>query len=225
MTEKTQAVSAEEELGLDIGHVGIGAYVALILTIIFFSGLFYKLDGYKWLGALDFTTLAGGFGKIDGLTYIGKGGFGARQGFLFALSLFPSVMLALGVMEVVTHYGAMRAAQKLMTPLLKPILGIPGTTGLALITDLQSTDAGAALTKGMYDRGLFDKKGLVVICAWQYSGAGLIGNYFASGSALFGATLCPIIIPLVIMIVLKFVGAFFVRLVLNTVYRKDFEND
>lgn len=35
-----------------------------------------------------------------------------------------------------------------MTPLLRPILGVPGITGLALITDLQSTDAGAALTKG-----------------------------------------------------------------------------
>ena len=169
--------------------------------------------------------MSGGFGKIDGLTYIGKGGFGARQGFLFALSLFPSVMLALGVMEVVTYYGAMRAAQKLMTPLLNPILGVPGSTGLALITDLQSTDAGAALTKGMYDRGLFDKKGLIVVCAWQYSGAGLIGNYFASGSALFAATLCPLIVPLILMIVLKFVGGFLVRCVLNTVYRKDFEND
>lgn len=134
-------------------------------------------------------------------------------------------MLALGVMEVVTYYGAMRAAQKLMTPLLNPILGVPGSTGLALITDLQSTDAGAALTKGMYDRGLFDKKGLIVVCAWQYSGAGLIGNYFASGSALFAATLCPLIVPLILMIVLKFVGGFLVRCVLNTVYRKDFEND
>ena len=160
MTENNQAAASEDDQ--DVGHVGVGAYVALIITILFFSGLFYNIDGYKWLGSFDFTTLAGGFGKIDGLTYIGKGGFGARQGFLFALSLFPSVMLALGVMEVVTYYGAMRAAQKLMTPLLNPILGVPGSTGLALITDLQSTDAGAALTKGMYDRGLFDKKGLIV---------------------------------------------------------------
>ena len=219
MTENNQAAASEDDQ--DVGHVGVGAYVALIITILFFSGLFYNIDGYKWLGSFDFTTLAGGFGKIDGLTYIGKGGFGARQGFLFALSLFPSVMLALGVMEVVTYYGAMRAAQKLMTPLLNPILGVPGSTGLALITDLQSTDAGAALTKGMYDRGLFDKKGLIVVCAWQYSGAGLIGNYFASGSALFAATLCPLIVPLILMIVLKFVGGFLVRCVLNTVYRQD----
>lgn len=45
-------------------------------------------------------------------------------------------MLALGVLEILEHYGAIRAAHKLMTPLLKPILGIPGLTGLAMITDL-----------------------------------------------------------------------------------------
>ena len=48
-------------------------------------------------------------------------------------------MLALGLLEVLSHYGALKAAQKLMTPLLRPILGVPGITGLALITDLQST--------------------------------------------------------------------------------------
>jgi uncharacterized integral membrane protein len=32
-------------------------------------------------------------------------------------------------------------------------------------------------------------------------------------------------VPLILMIVLKFVGGFLVRCVLNTVYRKDFEND
>lgn len=52
-------------------------------------------------------------------------------------------MFALGMIEVLAHYGALRAAQFLMTPLLKPLLGLPGLTGLALITDLQSTDAGA----------------------------------------------------------------------------------
>ncbi len=84
-------------------------------------------------------------------TFVGKGGLSTRAGFLFALSLVPGVMLALGLLEVLSHYGALKAAQKLMTPLLRPILGVPGITGLALITDLQSTDAGAALTKGLVD--------------------------------------------------------------------------
>ena len=144
--DKTQDTVEEEK-------VGPGAYIALLAALVFFSGIFYKIDGYKWLGALDFTTLAGAFGQISGKTFVGSGGIGARLGFLFALSLVPTVMLALGILEIVTYYGAIRAAQKLMTPLLYPILGIPGRTGLALITDLQSTDAGAALTKGLAEPG------------------------------------------------------------------------
>lgn len=210
-----------EEVSLKVGPK---AYLALIFGLLFFSGLFYK-SGYEWLGAFDFTTLNGAYGKIagSGQTFVGASGVGARNGFLFALSLVPGVMLALGVLEVITHYGAIRAAQKLMTPLLKPLLGLPGLTGLALITDLQSTDAGAALTKGLYDSGKISKKDLVVMCGWQYSGAGLIGNYFSIGSAMFAFALCPVVIPLLLMFTLKFVGGMFVRFVLSTVYRKDFE--
>ena len=109
-------------------------------------------------------------------TFIGEGGVSARAGFLFALGLAPTVMLALGVLEILEHYGAIRAAHKLMTPLLKPILGIPGLTGLAMITDLQSTDAGAAITKDLYDNNLVNRKELTIMTAWQYSGAGMINN-------------------------------------------------
>ena len=58
--------------------------------------------------------------------------------------------------------------------------------------------------------------------AWQYSGAGMINNYFAIGSALFAFVTAPVIIPLALMFVMKFVGAIFVRFVLNTVYKEDF---
>ena len=122
-------------------------------------------------------------------------------------------------------YGAIRAAHKLLTPLLRPLLGIPGYTGLALITDLQSTDAGAALTKELYDSDKINRKDLVIMGAWQYSGAGLINNYFSIGSALFASLTIPIIIPLLLMFVLKFVGAAITRLVLNTAYKRDFENE
>lgn len=182
-------------------------------------------DAYRWLGAFDFTTLIGKFGSVSGAaTFVGKGGLSARAGFLFALSLVPGVMLALGLLEVLSHYGALKAAQKLMTPLLRPILGAPGITGLALITDLQSTDAGAALTKGLVDSGKITKENLIVIAGWQYAGAGLINNYFSIASALFMAFLVPVWIPLVVMFCLKFVGGVFVRFCLKTLYKKDFEN-
>lgn len=223
---------------LDEWKVGWGAYISLIFAIIFFSGLLYNVEtwtwienakDFKWLGAFDFTTLSGAFGNIvpdvKGSNFIGKGGVGARSGFLFALSLVPTVMLALGMLEIFTHYGAIRAAHKLMTPVLKPILGIPGRTGLALITDLQSTDAGAALTKELHDEGHISKKDLIIMSAWQYSGAGLINNYYAIGSALFASVAVAVVIPLILMFVLKFVGGVFVRLILNSVYKKDFQDE
>lgn len=208
--------------------VGLGAYLALAAAILFFSGLFMKVDGMKWLSAFDFTTLGGTFGTMKDPvknTFIGAGGTSAKAGFLFALSLAPTVMLALGCLEVLTHYGAIRAAHKLLTPLLQPLLSVPGKTGLALITDLQSTDAGAALTKELYDGGEINKKELTIMSAWQYSGAGLINNYFAIGSALFSVLKLPIILPLLLMFALKFVGGMFVRFVLNTVYKEDFKDE
>ncbi|WP_085164170.1 nucleoside recognition domain-containing protein [Gilliamella bombi] len=208
--------------------VGIKAYISLIVAILFFSGLFFNVEGKEWLGAFDFTSLSGKFGTMlhpEKNTFVGEGGNSARAGFIFALSLIPTVMLALGVLEIFTHYGTIRAAHKLLTPLLKPILGVPGKTGLALITDLQSTDAGAVLTKELYDEKQITKKDLIIISAWQYSGAGLINNYFSIGSALFAPMTVAIFIPLVIMLVLKFVGSVMVRLVLNTIYKKDFINE
>ncbi|KGD80221.1 hypothetical protein HA49_00690 [Tatumella morbirosei] len=220
----TKPSPAEDETALKVTP---GAWIALIAVLLVFSGLFFKVKGMDWLGAFDFTTLGGAFGtmKSAGGTFVGSGGFGAKAGFLFALSLVPTVMLALGLLEIFTHYGAIRAAHKLLTPLLKPLLGLPGFTGLALITDLQSTDAGAALSKELYDSKRITRKHVIIMGAWQYSGAGLINNYFAIGSALFASLTTPLIVPLLLMFVLKFVGAGLVRLALNTVYKKDFINE
>ena len=206
--------------------VGIGAYVALIFAVILFSGVFYKMpEGQKWLGALDFTTLIGSFGTIADSknNFTGSGGISARAGFLFSLNLIPGVMLAMGLIEVLAHYGALRAAQVLLTPLLKPLLGVPGYCGLALITDLQST-VGAALARALYDEGRITTKNLVTIAAWQYAGAGCVSNYYSTVSALFAFFLCPVWLPVIVILVLKFAGGALIRFVLNTLYKKDFEN-
>ncbi|PYD36348.1 hypothetical protein CT690_25085 [Serratia plymuthica] len=227
MSELKILEKPEKEL-VDEWRVGPGAWLSLIIVLLVFSGFFFKVEGMAWLGAFDFTTLGGAFGTMkspETNTFIGSGGISAKAGFLFALSLVPTVMLALGLLEIFTHYGAIRAAHKLLTPLLKPLLGIPGYTGLALITDLQSTDAGAALTKELYDSEKITRKDVVIMGAWQYSGAGLINNYFSIGSAMFASLTIPIIIPLVLMFIMKFVGAVIVRLILNTVYKRDFDNE
>ncbi len=40
-----------------------------------------------------------------------------------------------------------------MTPVLKPLLGIPGICSLALIANLQNTDAAAGMTKELAQEG------------------------------------------------------------------------
>ena len=45
------------EKGKDESKVGIGAFIALAVAIVFFSGLLMKVDGMKWLSAFDFTSL------------------------------------------------------------------------------------------------------------------------------------------------------------------------
>ncbi|MGL5695652.1 MAG: nucleoside recognition domain-containing protein, partial [Plesiomonas shigelloides] len=138
-----------------------GAYVALAFALIFFSG---AMKSTGWQGVFDFTTLNGTFGKLvsgvkqtgDAITTStstlrGAGGDGAMEGFLFAFGLIPTVMFALGVINVLEHYGALDAARKLLSPLLRPLMGISGNTGLAMIGSLQSTDVGASLTRALAD--------------------------------------------------------------------------
>ncbi len=98
MTDKTRSVS-------------IGSYLALAFAVVFFSGL---LQSGEWYGVFDFTTLNGSFGTMvqsvsengDGIKTAmtdlrGMGGKVARVGFLFALTLIPTVLFALGFINVV----------------------------------------------------------------------------------------------------------------------------
>lgn len=227
--EKNQLEKMEEKQ-IDSGltgqaKVGIVSMAALVFGILFFSGFFASFQDMKWMKAFDFQALSGTFGTIKTVgkdTFMGAGGSSAREGFLFAFSLLPSVMFALGCVEVLSHFGALRAAQKLMTPLLRPLMGVPGMVGLTLITDMQSTDAGAAMTKELYDKGMINKKEQTIIAAWQYSGAGMISNFFASGPAVFSLLLFPLIVPLIVIFIFKFIGAIYVRIMLNTFFKEDF---
>lgn len=213
--------------------VGPGAYFALAFAAVFFSGL---LGGKEWYGVFDFTTLNGAFGKVvtkvnlegDTLTtatsaFRGAGGHGAMDGFLFALGLIPAVMFALGMINVLEHYGALRAARQLLTPLLRPLLGIPGTTGLALIGSLQSTDVGASLTRNLADEKQISEKEKDIFAMFQFSAGAMITNFFSSGAILFtlvavdGTTAVPTSIGacIAVMFVMKIVGANLMRLYLR----------
>lgn len=210
----------------DDQKVSIGSYVALAFAVVFFSGL---LQSNEWYGVFDFTTLNGMFGSIlDGGSFRGTGGSGARDGFMFALTLVPTCMFALGMINVLEHYGALKAARKLLSPLLKPLMGVPGTTGLALIGSLQSTDVGAGMTKNLMDSGEITENEADAFTAFQFSGGALIVNFFSSGAVLFtltnadGSLAVPTSIGLTvgIMFIFKVVGANIMRLYLKTAGKK-----
>ncbi|HEY8346383.1 MAG TPA: nucleoside recognition domain-containing protein [Symbiobacteriaceae bacterium] len=200
----------------EVPQVTWKGYLALLLAVLFFSGLFAKSP--NWLKVLDFTALNGSFGTIaEQFTFRGSGGVGARDGFLFSLELMPAVILALGIIRVVEGFGGLEAARQLLTPLLRPLLGIPGAAGLALVASLQSTDAGAVMTKQLVESRQLTDDERTVFATWQMSADATITNYFSSGAALFAFLLVPIVIPLLVMFVFKFVGATLMRLYLRRV--------
>ena len=218
-TEET-AQSSSDLVGKDL-PVGWKGYAMLFVAFIFFSGLAVIAATsweQNWLKTFDFAILGGKFGTMMDpakATFQGQGGAGARGGFLMALTLFPTVMFALGFIEVVDHYGGLRAAQKLMNPLLRPLLGIPGLTGLALISSLQSTDAGSGMTKALFDEGLITEKEKTIFAAFQFTAGGTIPNYLSLAAAVMSALVMPLLWPLLVVMVFKVIGANIVRFGIN----------
>ena len=195
-------------------------YAALIVVVLFFSGAFSECTGL--LSCLDFTVLNGSFGKIaDSFTFMGKGGSGARHGFLFALSLVPGIMLALGVVEVAERLDALRAAQRMLTPLMRPLMGLPGIAGLALISSLQSSDAGAAMTRELSEKGLISETEKVIFAAFQFSSGSSITVYLSMGLALFPYLSVSHLVPLGVILFYKVLGMNLMRLYLRMAARKE----
>lgn len=212
-------------LPLATEKVGLKGYLAFFLTIIFFSGVFSGTEG--WWRVFDFSVLNGSFGQIANgaaqttVTFRGAGGTGAKDGFLFALELAPSVILSLGIISITDGLGGLRAAQQLMTPILKPLLGIPGICSLALIANLQNTDAAAGMTKELAQDGEITERDKVIFAAYQTSGSAIITNYFSSGVAVFAFLGTSVIVPLAVILVFKFVGANLLRIWINFEERRN----
>lgn len=211
------------------GKVRLAGYISLVLAIIFFSGLLKDVNNF--LKFFDFTNVLGSFGKLGSLSegagtlassFRGSGGAGVRDGWLFALTLTPAVMLALGVVNIVEDLDGLKAAQKLMTPLLRPLMGIPGICGLALVASLQSTDTGAGMTKELFDRGdITLKERLIFAGGFQFSAGAILTNYLSSGAALFAFLNVPIITPLLIILLFKLISANVVRIYAAKVVKEE----
>ncbi len=275
---------------------GVGAYIALLFAVIFFSGISVS-EPVKNFGTtlarqlnvepkkvhdifsvFDFNTLNGKFGKViipdakakdtkakdaaakdaaakDAVAkdatvkdssakdakakeaayttgnFSGEGGVGARQGFMFALTLAPTTLFAMGIIAVLEHYGALEAMRRLLQRTLKWLMGIPGDTGLAMIASFQSTDAGAALTRSLYDQGQLSTRERDIFTMFQFSAGATITNFLGSGAALLALTSVAadgttqgvpttIGICFAVLFFFKFFGANLMRLYLNFADRK-----
>jgi len=196
--------------------------ITLIISTIIFSGLLNGREG--WSTAFDFVTLNGNYGTIKNIataTFMGSGGTGADAGFMLALSLIPSVMLAMGIVAIVEQTGGLEVAQKLLSPVVRPLMGLPGTVTLALITSLQSTDAGAGMTKKLFEDGFITEKERAIFVQFQFTGNAGVNNYLTLGTAVFTSIVVPIIIPLILILILKFFATNVTRVVINKFYRED----
>lgn len=79
----------------------------------------------------------------------------------------------------------MKACRQLLTPILRPLIGVPGAAGLALIASLQSTDGGAALTRQLKDDNVLTDREINNFAAFQMTADACITNFFSSGAVLF----------------------------------------
>ena len=209
----------ENQTGKKFSLVGL---IMLALAFLVFSGMFTDAEGP--LKVVDFTNLLGSFGKIaESSDFRGKGGVSAREGFLFALTLCPTVMVAMGLIQVFENYGALKTAEQLLTPVLRPILGIPGQASLALVGGLSSSDAGAALTRGLYDSGQLTEDERDIFTTFQYSSSGIIANYFGGASSLFAYISVGAGVPFAYLFLLKIIEANLMRLIIKVQSRKSAE--
>ena len=185
--------------------------IALVLIIVFFSGI-AKL-GPEWMHAFDYTSLLGKFGTIgsSGGIFTGKAEPGVRQGFLLALSYIPGIMLALGSMAVAVYFGALEVARLLLGCLLTPLLGLPGGSALALISSLQSSDSGAALSRDLYDRGLLTNTHRDIFAAFQFSSGASIGVYLTAIPMISQYLLVELMTPLAVILLFKVLGTNLMR--------------
>ena len=213
--------------------VTVGCYISLFLAALFFSGLCAGVN--HWWGIFYYSTLMGKAGRVvtgvmettDGLvtttsSFRGAGGTGALDGFLFGFSsIVPGVLLIMGMINVFEHYGALRAARQLMTPIMRFIIGVRGSAALALIACLQSTDGGAALTRQLKDSGALTYTELNNFCAFQMVACAPITNFVTFSAAVLaftnadGTSAVPLSMGagLAVLLIAKVIGANIMRLI------------
>lgn len=196
--------------------IGIGGYIWLIIATLFFSGLFRGAPGP--LKLLDLSTYLGSFGTIvEGADpgFVGDGGSGMYYVFTIVLTIAPGIMFCIALMEAVEYYGGLRAAGKLLSPILRPVLGVPGEAVFVLISNLQSSDSSAALIKSLVDSNSIEEKHRKILLAYALPGPALLGMMITYGVMLYSYLPCSTGIIILVVILMKFAVAEIMRLFMS----------
>ena len=194
-------------------QVTIKGWLSLLVLCVMLSGVLKDVDGP--LKAFDFINMTGSFGQIAGMgTFTGAGGSGAREGLMQALTLFPAICLAVGLIDVATELGAMKAAEKFFNPILQPLIGIPGSCGIAFVASFTTSDVGAVMTRELYRTGQITDSQRTIFASYQYAASGVILNTINTQAPLLPIVLFAVGPIILLLFICKVMGANVVRLCL-----------
>lgn len=196
-------------------NVGYAGYLWFGFVVLFFSGAFRGAPAP--FNLLDLSTYLGQFGTImEGASpgILGKGGTGLNSFFLTTLTIAPGVMFSVALMEVVEYYGGLQAAGKLLTPILNPLMGVPGEASLVLISNFQSSDTSAALIKSLLDSKAITEKHRSILLAFAIPGPAFLGMMISYGVMLYPYLLHGSGMVIAVIIIMKFFSANMMRFLL-----------
>lgn len=198
-------------------------FVALILTILFLSGIFTNSEGP--LSALDYSNVLGTFGTMGSggqgtdiafaKDFQGIGGVGVKSAFLLVLSISPGIILAYAVIELFKNYKGDVAAEFVFNPILKPLFGVPGRSIVAITASLTTTDGGAAITKELYDNNYINYKENMILSQFQYSSPAPLINVFSIAAPLAPYIPTQLSVCLIVILAMKVLGAILCRIYVN----------
>lgn len=117
--------------------------------------------------------------------------------------------------------GAMEAARRIFSPILKPVWGFSGTAGVAFIASFTSSDITAVMTKKLYEEGKLTDDERTIFVSYQYASSAVIGNVISTQAPLLPIILYPMGAVIVILVVFKLFGSTCMRLWIKHTNQKE----
>ena len=151
---------------------------------------------------------------------VGEGGFGASDAVFQSVNMLPAIMVVLAILGLAENYGGLLAAQKLLAPVLKILMGVSGKSTGVIITSWQSSDASAVTTAELYNGNQITGRERDILAMYCFVSAATIGVYYSNGAMLFPYITVDAGVGLAVIMVMKVIAANLMRLY-NFIFEKD----